>query len=345
MATDLTVGGTDAAATIGADGFPVIATGGAGAFVVHCLDVTCSSRELHTLSGASTTGKVSIAIASNGFPLVVNDLDLFACHDLGCSTNFRRQLDSGLPSRLGVRPTSIAIGTDGFPLISYVMDSGATIGQVWVAHCASADCLSLPITKTQLTDGALDGAHVDTSVIIGRDGLGFVAMGGNALSQVHCSNLDCTASTVVIPCRCATSTLKADSIAMSIGPNGEPWIAYRSEGPNQGARLLGATTSGLETGTGAGMGQYSWVTMEPNGHALVIYRDETNSLLRAAYCVDVACATVNLTTIDATTTEFATVVIGVDGLPLVVAGSSTGRRSLIAFHCANIFCVPYARNR
>lgn len=338
------VGGTDAAATIGVDGFPVIATGGRGPAVIHCLDVTCSSREVHALFGASATGKVSIAIASNGFPLVVNDLDLFACLDLGCSASFRRQLDSGLPSRFGVRPTSIAIGTDGFPLISYVMDSGATLGEVWVAHCASTDCLGPPITKTQLTNGALDGAHVDTSVIIGSDGLGFVAMGGNSLSEVHCSNLDCTASTVVIPCRCATSTLKADSIAMSIGPNGEPWIAYRSEGPNQVARLFGSTTNLLEAGTGAGMGQYSWVTMEPNGHALVVYRDETNSLLRAAYCVDVACATVNLTTIDATNTQFATVVIGMDGLPLVVAGSSTTGH-LIAFHCANIYCVPYARNR
>ena len=353
---------------LGADGFPVIAgstnvtSGARGVWVVHCLDVTCSSSEqnhVYTVNHTFTT-RVAIAIDANGFPVVAfSDFNMVvvACQNASCSAHFERTFDPGVDlSTKGVRPISIAIGTDGFPLISYVLASGSAR----VAHCASVDCMSGTPSITDLNAPTLGGsAKVDTSVAIGVDGLGLIAMGGNALTAVHCSNVDCATSIVSIPCpgnACgAQEAAPLDSVAVTVGADGLALIGGRSVAFAAGTRhpfvhhctdtLCNAgVTTDTEVGDGIDRGQYSWITLGVNGHPLMTYRDTTNTTLRAAYCLDFACTTFNVTTIDSTNSEWGSVLTGVDGLPFVVAGDSATQR-LKAFHCSNIFCVPYPRNR
>jgi hypothetical protein len=351
---------TNTASTLGTDGFPVIAGNQNGLNFLHCLDTTCSSWQWSNLSTPSSRPP-SIAIDSAGLAIMVIDdgrVSTVSCFNVSCSQHGTRVLESANLSDKGVRPSSIAIGTDGLPLISYVLSSGLAK----VAHCASVDCGTGTTVTTDLNAAALGTApKVDTSVTIGVDGLGLIALGGNALTAVHCSSVDCTTSTVSIFCAggvvgCGSGTAEPlDSVAMAVGADGLALIGGRTVGFGTGTRhpflhhctdtacTTGVTTD-TEVGGGIDRGQYSWITLGVNGHPLMTYRDTTNTNLRAAYCVDFACTTFNATTIDPTYTEWSSVLTGVDGLPLVVAGDSVTHR-LKAFHCSNIFCVPYPRNR
>ena len=249
-----------------------------------------------------------------------------------------------------VIPVRHGMGTDGFPLITYVLSDG----KVRVAHCGSADCLSGSTQVTAIGSVLLPGIRVDTSVAIGVDGLGIMAFGAGGITALRCSTVDCTTQTTAVICvACENPTSPPfDSVSVAIGADGYPLIGYRTGGARQAAELIhcpqvncnGATRATVETADGVNLGGYSWVTAGVNGHALMIYRDATNSLLRAAYCVDFACSTFHLTTVETTNTESSSVLTGDDGLPFVVARSSaTGQTK--AFHCSNVFCVPYVRNR
>ena len=346
---------------LGSDGFPVLAgtnnSGGSirGIWVVHCFDVTCSSKEINHVYVVDYTflTRVSIAIGSKGFPLITfadTNLTVIACQNVSCSTHGRRSIDPNVTlSTEGVRPISMAIGSDSFPLISFVRSDGTA----WVAHCGSADCLTGSPQVSQLGSTGAVRSAIDTSVAIGVDGLGLIALGGYFVQVLQCTAADCTAQVDGISCL-ANCGLEGtvDSVSVAIGADGYPLIGYRSEAPNREARLIhcsqvncGAhTTATVEFIGGADLGAYSWVTFGDNGHALMTYRDSTNSLLRAAYCIDLACSTFHLITLDTTYTESSSVLTGVDGLPFVV-GRSSATAQARAFHCSNVFCVPYVRNR
>jgi hypothetical protein len=367
IVSDLVGGTTNTAQTLDTNGFPVVVGQGFvigqgnGLVLIHCHDVLCSGYDANLIfPGTLSSTKPSIAINADGYPIMAFDdgssLGVLNCLNPGCTQHQGRRLDttSSLSAK-GVRPTSIAIGADGFPLVSYVLKDGAAR----VVHCASVDCLTGSPVITDLSANTLGSApKVDTSVAIGPDGLGLIALGGNALVVAHCLDLSCTSTSVTLPCfglNCSPTGIAVpdDSVALTFGVDGLPLIGYRSGGNLPAARLIHCTQAQCvgETGGGATVdsatgdqGEYSWVTVEPNGHALMTYRDTTNSLLRAAYCLDLACSTFNLATIDTSATEFGSVVIGVDGWPLVVAGNST-THSLKAFHCSNMFCLPYVRYR
>jgi hypothetical protein len=353
-----------------------------GIWVTHCLDVNCSTSEHNQAYSRRTSeqnfpGRPSLAISSYGMlPLIVlEDADLYvvACQDVSCRYASRQILVAQTTlSTQGVRPSSIVIGSDGNPLVAYVTN----LGSPRVLHCTSANCLTGTPVITVLSDPVnrtdLSGT-VDISVAIGTDGLGLIALGGKALNNVHCSNLDCSSmSASTLPCSAVcggssiaggggSATSKIDSVFMAIGADGMPLIGGRSDdsivaGAATGTRQPfvvhcntstcdGAVTStAVETVAGGDLGAYSWMTIGQNGHALMTYRDATNSRLRAAYCTDLACSQFSLTTTDANPTEFSSVVTGIDGMPLVVAANATTHK-VKAFHCSNIFCVPHARNR
>jgi hypothetical protein len=361
VVSDLPLGVTNTAQTLDTNGFPVVVGQSGGLVLIHCHDVSCSGYDVNGIfPGTPSSTKPSIAINANGYPIMAFDdggsLSVLNCFNPGCTQHLGRRLDiAGSLSVKGVRPVSIAIGADGFPLITYVLNDGAAR----VVHCASVGCLTGSPVITDLSANTLGSApKVDTSVAIGPDGLGLIVLGGNVVVVAHCTNLDCTSSIVTLPCAgplCTPSPVAVpdDSVALTFGVDGLPLIGYRSGGTSPAARLIHCTQAQCvgETGGGATVdsasgdqGEYSWVTVEPNGHALMTYRDTTNSLLRAAYCLDLACSTFNRATIDTSATEFSSVVIGVDGWPLVVAGNST-THSLKAFHCSNMFCLPYVRYR
>jgi hypothetical protein len=69
-----------------------------------------------------------------------------------------------------------------------------------------------------------------------------------------------------------------------------------------------------------------------------------NNDLKVAHCVDIACTSATITTLDSVgkVSIFTSITIGVDGLPII---SYYGGGNLKVARCSNAFCLPYFRRR
>jgi hypothetical protein len=93
-------------------------------------------------------------------------------------------------------------------------------------------------------------------------------------------------------------------------------------------------------------GQFTSLTIGPDGHGLIAYRAFTDGDLRVAHCSNTACSTATTTTVDAVgdTGRYTAIATGVDGFALIsYADRESGH--LRVTHCSNVFCVPYFRRR
>jgi hypothetical protein len=131
----------DTSVTIGADGLPLISYIGTGDLkVAHCDDPACTSATMTTLDNARDYG-TSVTISADGLGLIsyydeATDatLKVAHCNDLACTSATLTMLDSA--GYVGWY-TSVTIGVDGLPLISYY---DASIGNLKVFHCGSTFC-------------------------------------------------------------------------------------------------------------------------------------------------------------------------------------------------------------
>jgi len=217
---------------IGNDTYPIVCYRNSDSnalMVVHCTSVDCSTQVLpEVLDRTSDVAEyTSIAIGLDLFPVISywdltnKDLILLHCNNVECSVRLAKNtiLDSG--GSVG-RYNSMAIGTDGYPVISYYDDTNRDLKLV---HCTSTDCLSF---ETHILDFAGDvGKH--TSVVIGSDGFPVVSYNdatNNDLKLLHCSSVGCSTH----------STLKIGSSAggqwgsIAIGSDKFPIVSYYDRG-------------------------------------------------------------------------------------------------------------------
>ena len=135
-------GGQYSSLTIGADGYGLVAfkTLGDDLGVLHCDDLTCSTATTTLVD--STTDRVgqsvSLSIGSDGLGMVsYHDMDndvlkTAHCRDLMCSSADLMSLGSISQNT----STSITIGMDGFPLISFVNTHDLN-----TMHCSNVACI------------------------------------------------------------------------------------------------------------------------------------------------------------------------------------------------------------
>jgi len=124
---------------IGSDGLGLISTADidSNLAVVHCSNLDCSAGTA-TYVGLSLVRAGSIAVGADGFGLVssiIGDgpgLHVTHCEDVACSTATNTSVD---PSASTEGYTSISIGADARPLISYYQDS-----DLKVAYCSRPSC-------------------------------------------------------------------------------------------------------------------------------------------------------------------------------------------------------------
>ncbi len=84
--------------------------------------------------------------------------------------------------------SSITIGADGFPIISYHYING-TNGGLKVAHCGDADCSTSTIT---FADYGIGDRGLHTAITIGADGLPLVSyQGSSGWNVLHSANAFC----------------------------------------------------------------------------------------------------------------------------------------------------------
>lgn len=193
----LTVG-NDASIVVGSSGFPIVAYHqpvGLDLRVAACNDANCGSLTQSTIdhqTGITTGQDTAIALGLDGNPVIAYldltnvDLRVARCGNATCSTvsTTLRTVDSA--GSVGSGP-SIAIGTDGNPVISYIETAGSE--DLKFAACVDAAC------DGPATIHILD-AGLENSIAIGADGFPIIAYdtGGPQynLGIVKCGTRDCS---------------------------------------------------------------------------------------------------------------------------------------------------------
>jgi predicted regulator of Ras-like GTPase activity (Roadblock/LC7/MglB family) len=215
--------------------------------------------------------------------------------------------------------TSITIGADGLPIISYAITSS---GDLKVAHCDNAACSSAAITTLDSTGGV--GRY--TSITIGVDGLPIISYYDDTndnLKVAHCANPACTTATL--------TTLDGDGdvgqyTAITIGADGLPVISYLDV-TNFNLKVAhcdnpACTTATLTTlDSGGDVGWYTAIAIGADGLPIISYHETIigDGNLKIAHCDDPACTTATLTTVDSTNIvgSHTAITIGADGLPII----------------------------
>jgi predicted regulator of Ras-like GTPase activity (Roadblock/LC7/MglB family) len=148
------------------------------------------------------------------------DLKVAHCGNTSCSAgNTFTAVDSAVD--VGVDRTSITLGTDGLPVISYLDN---TNDDLKVAHCGNTSC-SAGNTLTTVDSAGAFGFF--SSMTLGTDGLPVISYKDNTngdLKVAHCGNTSCSAGNTFTVVDSAGNVGIQSSI--TVGTDGLPVISY-----------------------------------------------------------------------------------------------------------------------
>ena len=290
--------------TVGTDGFPVISYKEAGSNnhlkVAKCNDLSCSSATINKVDNTGTVGtySTSITIGTDGFPIIAyystvnnGELKVVHCSDASCNSSGSVTMTIGMGPAWGQYP-SLAIGSDGYPVISCYDVYGGGLG---VTKCSTVSCSS-----SSNTVSVAFGAGYYSSITIGIDGYPVISSGDSAarfLYVTKCSDHSCssTPSTTTVD----NSGNAGEYSSITIGHDGLPIVAYmdRSAGASDAdlrvAKCLAAdcSSSVIQTLDSTGnTGFYTSITIRPDGLPIISYHYSTSTDLRVARCANAFCS-------------------------------------------------------
>ncbi|NQW18162.1 MAG: collagen-like protein [Chloroflexi bacterium] len=347
----------DTAIVIGTDGLPVIAykdDSNKTLKVLHCGEEDCSNG--NTVTTIDSDGNVgngaSIAIGANGFPLIsyrddtARNLKVATCGNISCTDANSIVIadDSGAVNS----DTSIWIGADGLPVVSYrdFLDSFLK-----VMHCGDASC-SASNTFQWIQNDDADGFY--SSLAIGVDGfpvISFQGTGGTELVVVHCSSVNCQVRDVIV--KVDTAGVPGFDSSIAIGGDGMPVIAYR-EGSGGGLRFLRCgniqCSSGNQIATlddGAKVGFDISITIGADGLPIISYHDQELFDLKFIHCGNPKCSAGNSRVVidsEGSVGSHTAVTVGRDGLPIIAYRDASNDTLKVAI-LNNPLGIPYFKSR
>ncbi len=340
----------DSVLTIGTDGFPVIAyhdfTSPGELKIVHCTSIDCASKDTPTtLDSVGFTGsRPAITIGTDGFPIISylassqnSAMKIVHCTSVNCSTfDTPRTIDGG-PTR---SDSSIIIGTDNFPVISYA--DGSPVSKLQFVHCTNVNCSTFDATKTLDSDSSVG---TSSRVKIGTDGFPIISynvINNAGLGILHCTSIDC--STFSAPQKLENIVTNSLEVDMTIGIDGFPILSY-NEGALREQRVLHCTNIDCSTFDGpfiidgGGSSPFSdsiSIAISNDGFPLVVYVSDSPNNLTLVNCLTINCSIssdpINFDTNAGFPTSTA---VGADGFP-VISYSSLGDIKLV--HCQDVNC-------
>lgn len=290
------------------------------------------------VTGSCSVGKTIRAIRADGSVECQHDAPL----------NRAQAPDSNILSTLDFAGnigsyTSITIGSDGLPIISY---RDSTNDDLKVAHCMNTACTGAHIATLDWTGDV--GAY--TSIAIGSDGLPVISYYDNTngdLKVAHCDNPGCnTATTTAVD---TTGDVGYYS-SIAIGTRGMPVISYYDH-TNDDLKVavcidLGCSSATISTVDSTGnVGLYTSITIGVDGMPVISYYDNTGDNLKVAHCDNLTCTSASTNTADTTGNVglYTSITIGVDGLPVISYFDNTNDDLKIA-HCNDLDCTSGAIN-
>jgi hypothetical protein len=326
---------------IGTDGFPVISyyDDSTGSLKVSkCLDASCTGiptiTTLENGTNSSNGQYISLAIGTDGYPIISysdyisGSLKVAKCLNASCAgVPTITTLENSTDSSNGWY-TSIAIGTDGYPVISY-MDWNT--GSLKVAKCIDASCLGVP-TITTLENGTDFSNGYYTSIAIGPDGypiISYMDWNSGSLKVAKCLDASCAGAPTITTLENGTDTSNGRYTSIAIGTDGFPVINYTdyTAGSLKVAKCLNISCAGvptittLETGTASSNGRFASLVIGIDDYPVISYSDYISGSLKVAKCLNASCAGVpTITTVDvgtASSNGWNSLAIGADGYPVI----------------------------
>ena len=288
--------GSYSAIVIGSDGLPVVSYYDAyfgHLKMVRCLVPACLTWTSGAVDATPGVGKyTSIAIGADGFPVVSyvdwnhGYLKVAHCADLGCTTSVTSTIDTlgFIGSAAGAYFTSIKIGADGLPIMSYHDSANLDLK---IAHCSNPTCTAAAI-KAVDTVGDV-GSYA--SLAIGADGFPIISYYDSTngdLKAAHCVDVACTATAMMTAMDTVGDVGSYTSIA--IGTDGLPIISYQdvTQGDLKLAHCGNAECTGPTTisagDTSGFVGAFSAIAIGSDGLPVVSYYDGTNAHLKLLKC-------------------------------------------------------------
>ena len=278
---------------IGTDGNPVISyydITNDNLKVSHCGNASCSSgNTITTVDNAELVGTFnSIAIGADGNPVVSyydqfnTGLKILHCGNISCTSGNTATGVNNL-NDIGTF-TSIAIGADGNPVVSYYFETDTALR---VLHCGNVSCTSGNNASTFDNSGSV-GTY--TSIAIGADDLPVISyydFTNSDLRVLHCGNVSCTSGNIITQLTTTSSDGKNTSIA--IGANGFPVISYTGSSTNGFLNLLYCGNALCNSGntiisiddSDTGL-QGTSIAIGANGFPVISYTDIINRDLKVA---------------------------------------------------------------
>jgi hypothetical protein len=238
--------------------------------------------------------------------------------------------------------SSITLGADGLPVISYFDGSNSDLK---VAHCGNGACTAGNTVTAVVTGVPPVGPF--SSMTMGADGLPVISYQDGSdrdLKVAKCGNASCTAGNTLTVVD--SVGLVGYEPSITIGADGLPVISHR-DATNGDLRVAkcgnAACTAGntLSVVDSAGsVGQNSSVTIGAEGLPVISYRDDTNDDLKVAHCGDAACSAGNTLTVVDSAGDVGydtSIALGTDGLPVISYLDYTNR-DLKVVHCGSVSC-------
>ena len=233
--------------------------------------------------------------------------------------------------------SSITIGVDGSPLISY---HDATNSQLKFAKCSNPACTAVSAIVPLGSSAAFSASP--TSITVSADGTPVISYFDSAfnLRVAKCSNALCSFHTTNIVDAVASGG-QGNSIVL--GTDGLPVIAYQdfSAGDLKVAKCSNAacTASTITTVDAANVGQSASITIGADGFPVISYFDSANFDLKVAKCSNAACTAFTLSIVDSSgiTGQHSSIIIGADGLP-AISYQHFGLHALRFVKCGNAAC-------
>jgi hypothetical protein len=270
--------------------------------VLKCGDPGCGGPSTITTVDDPPLGGVgeysSLAIGADGLPVIAYydsgllSLKVAKCQTAACNGAVTiTQVDN--PANTVGQYASIAIGTDGLPVISYF---DQTAGTLKVAKCGNAAC-NAGNTLTTVDDPVnVVGDH--SSIAVPADGRPVIAyrdVTGGDLRIMKCGNAACTSGNVTNVIDNAFFVGQFTSIA--IGADGLPVVSYyhdigrlkvakcRDAACTPATNVVSIVDSPLNTS----VGRYTSLAVPADGLPIISYHDLSNGALKIAKCGNVAC--------------------------------------------------------
>ena len=248
----------------------------------------------------------------------------------------------------------IAMGTDGFPVISYYDRTNAAIK---VAKCSNAACSGAnSIVSLAPTGGS--ATQVYSSIVVPADGrpvISYHDVTNTALMFVRCANAACSGvNTPVTLDNTGFSSGLISSIAIS-SADGFPVISYGVQAVNAGSPNLlrvykcsnadctAGTATDVDAPVGVSVGLQSSIVVPADGLPVISYWEVLARNLRIAKCSTASCAgvaTITLFDVAEESGNSSSLAIGTDGLSVVAyTGGVVGASTIKVLKCATATCA------